>query len=320
MKAYSIDVLRANMFEKLLDLGINPGYKENPSFSSIIGEFDHIISRMHITNKDHVKVEENDNTIHFNFLGVESYFDMTIAVNKDGDFSYFLQEDKRTWRANNTQEVKQEEITEGNIHLDRSGKISFVTSFAILDDLNCPPHQCYVTNSARYEEYNNKGIMMIKDYKLYNRNLQDYSIEDVPVLGILGNSREAFQEGSYAYNHYIYRELLSRSQFDTAKMHIEDKARDREFYSEVLLGGEYGYRKMIPLIGAYNYQVIPALSEEQILSKISKESNPKIAQALNEMSKDRYKYYYSSLDDPHFISKGFDFNHNEYETVRRSMR
>ncbi len=270
------------MKKTLLSIGLNREYLNNPAFDLIINDLEKIIKQMN--NKD---IKPVGNSIYLDNNGIN----ITISI-ENGNIKYLLDKYK-------------EEITEVEITI-KNEIITLQTNYAMIGNADLPLNKCSITNSVSKEKYNEYGIMINKEYKLYKPRIINHPQDDLSLTEILQPSREAFYEESSYNNSYMYREYAQRMQIDIAKIYIVDKVNSKEYASEILL--ENNYQKMNIDIKDYGEKEIEPLTIDQIEEKIKTEHNPKVQEGLRKLSKSRDSYEYKSLKDPNFISKGYGYS------------
>lgn len=301
-----VSELRNNLTEKLIKMSFDSKLIENPSFSSMISQFIGVIISMNLGEKaNDVLVTQEDEMVNFKYDGENSSYKITISVLSNNSFKYFLEEEKKPWRAIDGKYVREKIISEGIAEVNENGNSTLQANYGYLNDFNCSERDCNVSDAARRIVYDVNGIEIERSYLAHDTYKQIFSIDDLPYSSILNNARQAFNIGSFASNNYSYREIVRRDKFDTARISIDDKSQNKKYSSIVQLNGEHGYQSMFVAGNSYGPRTIMNLSECQIEDILSREKNEKVRAGLMEYAQGRDVYFYSSNEDPYYVSEGY---------------
>lgn len=306
-KTYSVRELRDNLITVLMDLGLDKKLVANPSLASILVQFESVISSMNMGEKSSSVIAfQDDKTIKFKYSDTNSTYEMSISVLSDNSFKYLVEETKQPFRAVDGKEIRQKVISEGIAEVKIDGESTFEVHYGYLDDIDCKQNECNVSNSARKTVYDKSGIEIEKNFVSNNTYKQSFSMDNLPYTGSLGMAREALVPGSLSNSRYVYKEIVRRDKFDTARVSIDDRDRERKFNSVVELSGEHGYRNMYIAGNSFGPRTIQNLTTYQIEEMLNKETNPRVKEGLKEYAAGRDVYFYSSADDPYFVSEGYE--------------
>jgi hypothetical protein len=236
---------------------------------------------------DKISVKFKDNPAYDTILKeIKSKED--IKVKSDNEFTSLYTEQKESTK----------EITQYQVLLKEDNSIVLNTLFAIINN-----KEKSIVNSSLIEEYNSYGVMIKKEYKLYNTKTIDKEISDSEALKV---SKESIDINTDTYDNYDYIEKLERHFFDTGYLFIRDKLNNKTYKSEVLLDDQKGLQKMYQIINNYRKQEINPITQEEIENKLNKETNDKVKANLKQMSQGREKYSYKSEYDKEYISQGYN--------------
>ncbi len=309
---YSVQDLRDNLSEKILNLGINREFLNNPAYKAVLDEIDNLIGQLNMFEQvNNIMVESNGNSISFKFVGSDATNYYTeISKNDDNSFKCSQITEKKPYLDANGDYVKEKTFVEEIATLNDNGFIELVNNGSIINN-TASSGVCNNMSWAEKKTYTDKGIMQVREYIGFPKSELNESYDRVNSATALYFSKAAFN-GNLG-NLYDTRTILRRDKFDTARIYVENKNNDIKYSTIIPLNQEHGLRDMTMIGGYDSYPteiVIKPLSPEEITAIISKEPDLKIQEGLKEYAVGRENYYYSSLDDPYFIYQQLGNNQN----------
>lgn len=302
---YSVKELRDKLIERVIGLGVDKSFLENPAFASAISQIDNLIRQMGMVEAATVK-EENGN-ISFDWTSpVGDKYSMSISSSSPETFRCVRTEEKKSFTDTNGQSIKQKDVIEEVATIEKSGAITLTTNSSIVDNIDCKIGKCNNSTWSEKKCYTSNGVMRERECKSFAKGELPVDFDKAEINSILFIPRQAFDFGFW-YDKYESRTLLVRDKLDTAKIISEDRTKGIKYSAIAPLNQEHGLRDMALLGGYGPYPqnvVIPPLSQEEIEVMIQRESNPKVAEGLREYAVGRNTYSYNSAEDKHFISEG----------------
>lgn len=309
---YSVQDLRDNLNDKILSLGINREFLNNPAYKAVLTEIDNMIGQLNMFEQaNNIMVESTGNSISFKFTGADATNYYTeISKNDDKTFKCFQMIEKKPYLNVTGDYVKEKTFVEEIATLTDKGFIELVNNGAIINN-TASSGVCNNMSWAEKKTYTNKGIMQEREYIGFPRGELNESYDRANSATALYFSKSAFN-GSLG-NLYDTKTILRRDKLDTARIYVENKNSDFKYSAIIPLNQEHGLRDMTMIGGYDSYPteiVIKPLSPEEITAIISKEPDLKIQEGLKEYAVGRENYYYNSLDDPYFIYQQLSNNQN----------
>ena len=284
------------IINKLIELGANSLFFENPSFCDFLNQIKSTISFA----KGKVLVYRRGNGFDFQFenqLGEKKK--LYLYCSSPDRINLFFQEDYV--RQHNKEIYKERFQRDLVVKLNLSdGSITMEDTHVIIDSNTKDNNKCNVKSWLYKTEYSPEGIEISNEcrdhYETINMNYDRYILTNV-----IDYSGRILKKNC----DHLYR--IIRNNLDTAKVTYNDNVNNTFSNGVVILSQESGLRKMITsnsLLTSDVPTIIMPLSEEEINSIISKESNPKVQEGLRKYVKDRSKYYYNSSSDPYYRPYG----------------
>lgn len=308
--SYSVKELKEKLAEKVLGLGIDSKFIENPAYASAISKIDDHIAEMNMGREGEiVDVREENGNISFNWnsnSGVK--YSMSISSSSPETFRCVCTKVEVPYRsAVDGKTIREKSVIEEVATIDKSsGFITLITNGSIVDNIDCKMGECNNSTWSEKKYYTSNGVMRDREYKRFRKGKLSENFDRTSVASMLCIPRQAFDFG-YWHDKYEKRILLERDKLDTARIFMEDKTNGIRYNAITLLKQEYGLRDMV-LSGGYDPYpqnvVISPLSQEEIEVMIQRESNPKVAEGLREYAVGRNTYSYNSAEDENFISEG----------------
>lgn len=306
---YSVKELRDKLIERVIGLGVDKSFLENPAFASAISQIDSLIGQMNMFEAaETVTVKEENGNISFNWTSpVGDKYSMSISSSSPETFRCVRTEEKKSFIDTNGQSIKRKNVVEEVAAIDKSGSITLTTNSSIVDNIDCRIGKCNNYTWSEKKCYTSNGVMRDREYKSFARGELSVDFDRAEIDSMLFIPRQAFDFGVW-YDKYESRTLLVRDKLDTAKIISEDRTKGIKYSAITPLNQEHGLRDMAALFDGYGPYpqnvVIPPLSQEEIEAMIQRESNPKVAEGLREYAVGRNTYSYNSAEDKHFISEG----------------
>ena len=306
---YSVIELRDKLIERVIGLGVDKSFLENPAFASAISQIDSLIGQMNMFEAaETVTVKEENGNISFNWTSpVGDKYSMSISSSSPETFRCVRTEEKKSFIDTNGQSIKRKNVVEEVAAIDKSGSITLTTNSSIVDNIDCRIGKCNNYTWSEKKCYTSNGVMRDREYKSFARGELSVDFDRAEIDSMLFIPRQAFDFGVW-HDKYESRTLLVRDKLDTAKIISEDRTKGIKYSAITPLNQEHGLRDMAALFDGYGPYpqnvVIPPLSQEEIEAMIQRESNPKVAEGLREYAVGRNTYSYNSAEDKHFISEG----------------
>jgi hypothetical protein len=306
---YSVKELRDKLIERVIGLGVDKSFLENPAFASAISQIDNLIGQMNMFEAaEAVTVKEENGNISFDWTSpVGDKYSMSISSSSPETFRCVRTEEKKSFIDTNGQSIKRKNVVEEVATIDKSGSITLTTNSSIVDNIDCRIGKCNNYTWSEKKCYTSNGVMRDREYKSFARGELSVDFDRAEIDSMLFIPRQAFDFGVW-HDKYESRTLLVRDKLDTAKIISEDRTKGIKYSAITPLNQEHGLRDMAALLDGYGPYpqnvVIPPLSQEEIEVMIQRESNPKVAEGLREYAVGRNTYSYNSAEDKHFISEG----------------
>lgn len=305
---YSVKELRGKLIERVIGLGVDKSFLENPAFASAISQIDSLIGQMNMFEAaETVTVKEENGNISFDWTSpVGDKYSMSISSSSPETFRCVRTEENKSFIDTNGQNIRQKNVIEEVATIDKFGSITLTTNGSIVDNIDCKIGKCNNYTWSEKKCYTSNGVMRDREYKSFARGELSVDFDRAEIDSMLFIPRQAFDFGVW-HDKYESRTLLVRDKLDTAKIISEDRTKGIKYSAIAPLNQEHGLRDMALLGGYGPYPqnvVIPPLSQEEIEVMIQRESNPKVAEGLREYAVGRNTYSYNSAEDKHFISEG----------------
>ena len=305
---YSVKELIDKLIERVIGLGIDKSFLENPAFASAISQIDSLIGQMNMFEAaEAVTVKEENGNISFDWTSsVGDKYSMSISSSSPETFRCVRTEEKKPFVGTNGQSIRQKNVVEEVATIDKSGFITLTTNGSMVDNIDCGMGKCNNSTWSEKKYYTPNGIMRDREYKNFTRGELSEDFDRTRIDSMLFIPRQAFDFGLW-HDKYESRTLLVRDKLDTARIVSEDKTKGIRYSAITPLNQEHGLRDMV-LLGGYDPYpqdvVIPPLSQEEIEVMIQRESNPKVAEGLRAYAVGRTTYSYNSAEDKNFVCEG----------------
>ena len=280
---YSIKELKEGIISKLIKLGINQRFLENPSFTICLNEITKLIDEMNIPEIDDYEkclVTEKDGNIQFEFTNMfgKKYI-FNLSIDSRNIIRCIKTEYEIPFVSINGNVIKRNNIKEIVIKTDDRGCITLCTNVALISNIDCKEGESNISNYTIREYYTPEGIMKEKEEKIFERIKVEKDINDMDADLSLCIPRESYCN-SQVSNSYIIYKLLTRDRIDTAMLYYENRKLDTYNNVIVPLSQKNGLIKMelsYPIFDLLNREIIiEPLSRSEIEEMINSESNLKI--------------------------------------------
>lgn len=305
---YNVKELRDKLSERVIGLGIDKSFLENPAFASAISQIDSSIGQMNMFEAaEAVTVKEENGNISFDWTSsVGDKYSMSISSSSPETFRCVRTEEKTPFIGTNGQIIRQKNVVEEVATIDKYGFITLTTNGSMVDNIDCGIGKCNNSTWSEKKYYTSNGVMRDREHKNFTRGELSEDFDRTEIDSMLFIPRQAFDSGFWR-DKYESRTLLVRDKLDTARILREDKTKGIIYSAITPLNQEHGLRDMVLLGGYDTYPqdvVIPPLSQEEIEVMIQRESNPKVAEGLRKFAVGRTTYSYNSAEDKNFVCEG----------------
>ena len=305
---YNVKELEEKITEKIIGLGIDPKFKDNPAFAEAISEIKGMMSQMNMGEAAQaVTVKEENNVISFSWTSpVGEKNSMSISCSNPETFKSVKTEEKKPFVATDGQTVRQKSVVEKVATIDNNNIITLTTNGSMIDDMNCGVGKCNNTTWSERKLFSADGVMKERENKGFKPGELTENFDRANENTMLYIPRQAFDNGFW-YDKYDTRTLLVREKLDTARIVSENKSNGIKYNATIPLNQEHGLRDMTIPAGYNQYPqdiTINPLSKEEIEDMIQKESNPKVQEGLRAYANGRENYRYNSSQDENFICEG----------------
>lgn len=299
---------------KVIGLGLDPKFKENPAYERIIDNVASHISRMGVFNYQGEAtlrlVTEGKNQIKIEFTnpGTKEKNTMFITCKDPNTLECIKITEKPVTYSKENKPLKSSYTYGMTATLNpNNGEIYINNSNAYVDNYECNDNRHNLGFNGESIWYDKNGIMYRREYRSGPRqfNLRDSlnAFDQTSLIAKIDLCKNLFNKDDYET-----RTVIMRDKLDTAKIHDEDRRRGTEYNAIVPLNRETGLQDM-KLIGGDPYPkniVIPALGTEQVDAMITNERNRIVQEGLKRYAQGRENYSYRSEDDKGFIRSGFN--------------
>ena len=307
---YSVGELRKNLEEKVFALGIDPRFRENPAYSTVIADMLGVISQMNLFEKeDSILVHDENGRISFTYNKSPKQ-KQTVIISKYGSDGVRCASFEKSIDDEGNHRT---EAFESIAVIRDSGYMDLQTNHGFVDDYGCSKEkgECNSQSSGSRAVYSPEGIMESREDKYFPRTEKMLYIENsdgYPEEVAFREPRAGF-DGKFYSEYFEKHTILRREKLDTAGIYSVDKKAGTVFSSVVPLSTEHSLRNMSLCSGyAFSFDniYIPPLSQEKIDALIERENNPKVEAGLRKLAVGRDTYSYDSTTDSHFLREGFE--------------
>ena len=301
--SYSVKELRDKLPEKILGLGIDPKFKDNPAYASAVAGIDSFISQMNImSDSDKVMVTEMDGKISFSYEINGNKNTLEISSKDKDSFECVKTTSNKPIVSDGKMIDTKQAIGQVAKLDDHNGYITITTNVSNIDNVDCKKNEHNERNVTDKKVYSNYGIMMTRNYQGYKSVKIPTNMDNIDLVSAVDPTRPEFN-GIWRGNDNI---SVQRTQLDVAEVHVSENMSERVYHGNISLAGqERGLRDLpLPLFSTLSEEVIiPEIDQDDINKLIESELNEKVQEGLRKMSVNRSKYSYNSMDDPRFEYK-----------------
>ena len=297
----SVMDLKNNIVDKVLELGADIKFLENPAFVAALAEVNYFISEINIEDLNVVLLDKSNSSLSFNYDSVDNdNYKVELSCPDSKTIKFIKLVELHSFVGEGNQVVRQKNVVEQIATLGEHGEVIIVTNKGAIDNIGCDNHHYNMNNSVERRVYTKRGVMYERENKNYATRKGEGYFHRVGAKEMLLLARQAFEYGPWA-DTYNKRTLLRREMFDTARLNYEDRGKDNHYYGVVPLSKENSLKDLL-IAKEYNYYPmidvkIEPLTEEEINNIISKESNELTAEGLRYFANGRTSYSYSSSDN-----------------------
>ena len=145
---YSVKELRGKLIERVIGLGVDKSFLENPAFASAISQIDSLIGQMNMFEAaETVTVKEENGNISFNWTSpVGDKYSMSISSSSPETFRCVRTEENKSFIDTNGQNIRQKNVIEEVATIDKFGSITLTTNGSIVDNIDCKIGKCNNSN------------------------------------------------------------------------------------------------------------------------------------------------------------------------------
>ncbi len=308
MSTYSVQELRQSIKSKILELGVDPAFGENPSFDAVIDRFDSYIADMTLgSDAEHVSVRQDVTKLEFEWTNDEGkeYHYMVVCQNpwnllcRSSEYGFSHHDEKLN--RDIFCKIAMEQIVEFSESL---GVTTMQENGSVVYNNRVNTKECSNNTWTSMSLYTKEGIMYEQEYKGFEGSTLTGNIEDISISSMLFIPREGSRANNFFSDKFDQRTLLRRIKFDIARvMHVEPK-RKVKYSAEVLLDKEHGLRDMRLMnanIDPYPKDIrIEPMSDAEIEEILSKE-DPRVREGLQPFIVGRNTYTYDSFTDKRYL-------------------
>lgn len=290
---YSVKELKENLVEKVLELGIDPKFKENPAFASVLGRIESLIEDMNMPEKlGNISVKE-DGEISFDCIrNSDEKYSFSIFSSSPDEFSCI-----RTKESRSSADSREKKVDELKAKISDNGFITLTQNDATAYNHNYASENDFVYGKKEFY-YISNGIMRDRTEVVFPAVKKVFgNFDRLNAADILSLPRNANING----NNYAIRTKFTRDKLDTARYDYKNMD-GTNAHAVIPLSEQYGLREMWPDFDSSKKEIIiPPKSKEEIVAMLQKESNPKVREGLAKLAVGREEYYYNSNEDKDFV-------------------
>lgn len=304
---YNISELRANLGEKVEELGISPAFKENPAYDTAMNSIGNLIGAMNLPDQvQKMQVHLDSGVISFacDLPSGEKYA-MSIFCDDPTTFRCIRTQEKASYIGTGGVMYRCKDVIEEVVTIDeKSGYMTLTTNGALLYADDSMKGECSNTTWSEKCDYTSDGIMERRDKKDFGTGKLSEYYNMAGVGSMLYIPRRAFEMFGWS-DRYEKRETLVREKLDTARLVYEDKEKNIKYNATVQLSSQYGLKNMNLDYNEFREDItIMPLLPAEIDELIQSEKDPRVAAGLKKYAVGRDQYFYNSRDDRYFVCEG----------------
>lgn len=294
----SVVELRKNIVDKVIDLGVNLDFLENPAFIVALSEINALIGEINIEDPGVVLVDRSNGTLSFDYTASNGdRFKFDLACLNSSTIRCIRADEPHSFVGNDGKVVRKKSVVEYVAELGERGEVTIFVNNGAIDNIYCDNHHYNINSSVERRIYTTRGVMYERESKTYATRKGEGYFHRVGVNEMLLLSRQAFDYAPWS-DSYAKRTLLRREMLDTAKLFYENRLSDNNYCGVVPLNSVRGLRDMII---AKEYNKFPVneveinpLTKAEIADLLARESDERVAEGLSYFAKGRENYCYSS--------------------------
>lgn len=305
---YNISELRANLGEKVEELGISPAFKENPAYDTALDSIDVLFGEIYNVLPDQIKetqVSLKNGVISFACDLPSGKYAMSILCDDPTTFRCIRTQEKAPYFGNGGVMCRCKEVIEEVVTVDeKSGRMTLTTNGAFLYADDSMKGECRNSTTSEKCDYTSDGIMERRETKVFGNGKLSEDYNRAGIDSMLYIPRSAF--GMFGWSDkYESRKLLTREKLDTARLVVEDKKKNIKYNATVPLSSQRGLKNMYLDVTDFweDITIMPLLPAE-IDELIQSEKDPRVAAGLRKYAVGRDQYFYNSRDDRYFVCEG----------------
>ena len=297
----SVMDLKNNIVDKVLELGADLKFLENPAFVTALAEVNYFISEINMEDLSVVLLDKSNSSLSFNYnsLDGDTYkVELSCPDNKTIKFVKLVE--LHSFVGDEGYVVRQKNVMEQIATLGEHGEVIIVTNKGAIDNIGCDNHHYNMNNSVERRVYTKRGVMYEREHKVYATRKGEGYFHRVGAKEMLLLARQAFDYGPWS-DTYNRRTLLRREMLDTARLVYENRGNESNYYGVVPLHKGNSLKDLV-IDGEYNkYPMkdveIPALTEGEVAELLARETDEKIAEGLGFFAQGRTTYTYKSVEN-----------------------
>lgn len=276
--------------ENIMELGLNPKFKDNPAYRKVLDEIRYYISGMNMANdidKVWVSKDEDGYTIEYKSPYVEKKYNLRIWVSY-GKNELFCREVIESKKLSETKDYVEKvvEVTKSRLDGDR---IEIRKDNGVADNINCEYGKCNILCSSMRKVYDKYGVQETEERELFNPSQVYGDVTRIETNAILAITNQAFNSP-----YWRQRTMARREYLDVVNIDFEDKNTGEKFIGKQELNQENGLQDLkFSVFHLSDHEVIQPLMNEEIEDMLDKE-DPKVAEGLRRYIEGRDRFSYDS--------------------------
>ena len=281
-----------NLDENVMELGLDPRFKENPAYKKVLFQIEALVLEMNMMEDlDRVFVRKENEAFKF------EWFNPT--TKQQYEFEVFVPSTKTelccceiidSTNKDGGKEYQEKFVVDVSSKIDSFGRIAITSKYGKADNLNCSYGNCNTSCGVERKEYDKFGVQEVDEIESFGNGKVNDSIEKIHPATILANTRFAFMGSLYCKQRTIAR----REYLDVVNIAYEDKNTGEKFIGKQILNQEHGLQDL--QYSTFNFGehvVIEPLMNAEIEEMLEKE-DPKVAEGLRRYVKGRDGLSYDS--------------------------
>ncbi|MBR5370030.1 MAG: hypothetical protein IK137_01865 [Bacilli bacterium] len=287
----NIQYLYDNLDQIVMDMGLDPKFKENPAYNKVLSEIKSLILQMNmydgLNNTYYRKEEDGTITFSWNNQVTNSKYEFRMATSKN---ELWCRRVKETYDYSNGQKREEKSAISVGSVMDSYGRIETTSYYGGADNNDCQSYQCNIWNGANKKVYDKYGVQETYESQSFARHKINGNVRELNYGVLVDGARMSFHNGQY----YRQRLMIRREKLDVANVVFENKDTGEEFRGKKLIDQRHGLQELT--CDTYHlgeHVVIHPLMTAEIEEMLSKE-DPKVAEGLRLYARDRERFSYDS--------------------------